>query len=128
MTTQRRISIVAGSVRRTATLNDSPTADAIWQALPIDGRASTWGDEIYFSIVVDRDAEPGSSPVVDVGTLAYWPPGNAFCIFWGPTPASRGSEIRAASAVNIFGQVDDDPKGFGAVRSGAAMRIERVTD
>ncbi len=46
MRPERRISIVAGSVRRTATLNDSPTADAIWQALPIDGRASTWGDEI----------------------------------------------------------------------------------
>ena len=83
--------ITAGPVTVTAELNDSPTARLLWEALPIDGKANRWGDEIYFSIPVDADEEPDARAAVEVGEIAFWPPGNAFCIFWGPTPASRGS-------------------------------------
>jgi hypothetical protein len=121
----RMITISAQGVSAQARLNDSPTADKIWAALPITGTVNTWGDEIYFSIPVDAAAEPGASPVVASGDLAYWPPGTAFCIFFGPTPASRGSEIRAASAVNVFGAVQGDPKIFKKVAPGAAIAIEK---
>ena len=97
----RRITIKAGQVSATAVLHQTPAAEAIWRALPIEARANTWGDEIYFSIPVKADLEKDAKEVVESGDLGYWPPGTAFCIFFGPTPASRGNEIRPASAVNI---------------------------
>lgn len=121
----KKITIAAGGVVATASLNDSATAQAIWDALPIRAAANTWGDEIYFAIPVHRDEEDGKA-VVDLGDLGYWPPGNAFCIFFGPTPASRGNEIRPASAVNVVGKVDGDPTVFKQVRAGTTVVITRV--
>lgn len=119
------IKITAGSVSATATLNESDTAKAIWEALPIEGTAQTWGDEIYFSIPVHLDSDNGQE-VVELGDLGYWPPGKAFCIFFGPTPMSQGEEIRPASPVNVFGMIEGDPKVFKAVPSGTRVLIERV--
>jgi hypothetical protein len=121
----RQMRIKAGAVDATATLNDSETANAIWDALPITARGNTWGDEIYFGIPVHLGEENGRA-VVDLGALGYWPPGNAFCIFFGPTPASRGNEIRPASPVNVFGKVDGDATAFKRVRSGETVVLERV--
>lgn len=100
------------------------TARAIWVALPIESRANTWGDEIYFSIPVEAGAE-NPREVVEMGDLGYWPPGKAFCIFFGRTPASRGDEIRPASPVNVFGRVTGDPRVFKKVRSGETITLER---
>ena len=101
------------------------TAQAVWGALPIEARASTWGDEIYFSIPVEVEAE-NPREVVELGDIGYWPPGSAFCIFFGPTPASQGDEIRPASPVNVFGKVIGDPKVFKRVRSGERVNLERA--
>ncbi len=119
------IRITAGPVSATAELNDSATATAIWEALPITARANTWGDEIYFGIPVQRGGENGRE-VMSVGELGYWPPGHAFCIFFGPTPASRGDEIRAASAVNPIGKVAGDATVFRKVRDGETVTLARV--
>ncbi|HXD97925.1 MAG TPA: cyclophilin-like fold protein [Candidatus Acidoferrum sp.] len=121
----RAIRITAGSVTVEAELNDSRTAAAIVKALPIEAKAETWGDEIYFSI---GQSLPGESPreVVELGDLGYWPPGQAFCIFFGPTPMSRGDEIRPASAVNVVGRVVGDARAFVRVRAGSRVRIEGV--
>ena len=108
-----------------ATLDASRTARAIWDALPIEAAAQTWGDEIYFRIPVALP-EDDAREVVARGDLGYWPPGQAFCIFFGPTPASRGDEIRPASAVNVFGHVDGDATAFKTVRAGARVRLERM--
>ena len=118
-----RIKITAGDVTAFAELNDSKTAQAIVDALPINARANTWGDEIYFGIPVHM-GEENAQAVVDMGDLGYWPPGNAFCIFFGRTPASHGDEIRPASPVNVFGKIEGDPKAFKKVRSGASITIE----
>lgn len=99
------------------------TVEAIRKALPIKGRAARWGDEIYFSVAV-RVGEENGQEVVQKGDLCYWPPGNAFCIFFGPTPASSRGEIRAASAVNLFGRVLGDPGVFKVVKSGEEIRVE----
>ena len=123
---ERRIRVTAGEVARSARLNDSRTADAIWQALPIEGRATRWGDEIYFSIGLELDGEDGRE-VLEEGELGYWPPGSAFCLFWGRTPASQGDEIRAASAVNVFGRIEQGATDFGRVASGERVTIEAVT-
>lgn len=121
----RVIRITSGKVTAQADLNDSATADAIWSALPIKARANTWGDEIYFPIPVKLGPENGRE-VVDKGDLGYWPAGNGFCIFFGPTPASRGDEIRPASPVNVFGKVRGDATIFKAVKDGDPVLIEPV--
>ena len=117
--------IEAGDVRVEAELNETTTGLAIWNALPINARARTWGDEIYFQIPVKADLENGSE-LVSAGDLGYWPQGSAFCIFFGPTPISRGNEIRPASAVNIVGKVRGDARIFACVPDGAPIRFSRV--
>jgi len=121
----RTIKIKAGSVEVLAKLNDSKTADSILNALPISASGNTWGDEIYFSIPVSCQPE-NPKPVVEEGDLGYWPPGSAFCIFFGPTPASQGNEIRPASPVNVFGKIQGDARVFKAVASGATVVIEKA--
>ena len=120
------ITITAGAVTLDADLNDSPTAKKIWQALPIEGAASTWGDEIYFEIPVQAAQEPDAREEVDVGELGYWPVGCAFCVFFGPTPASTSERPRAYSPVNVLGHVLGDATQFRAVRSGTKVQIERA--
>ncbi len=122
---EKKIKIRAGSVEAEAVLNESLTARNIWEALPIEAKANTWGDEIYFAIPVKAPLEKTAQELVEVGDLGYWPSGNAFCIFFGPTPMSRGQEIRPASAVNVIGRVSGDAKVFKKVPSGAKVRLEQ---
>jgi uncharacterized protein len=119
----RPIRITAGSVTLDAELNDSPAAAAIAAALPIEAKGQTWGDEIYFDIGLALAAQ-APREVVDLGDLGYWPPGQAFCIFFGPTPMSRGDEIRPASPVEVVGRVVGDARAFTRVRAGSRVRIE----
>ena len=112
-----------GPVEATLSEKNPGTARAFIEALPITGKANLWGDEIYFSIPVETPPEDGKS-VVELGDIAYWPPGNAFCIFFGPTPMSRGDEIRPASEVNVFGKIKGDPRVFKKVRNGEEVKIE----
>jgi uncharacterized protein len=120
----RAIRITAGGVSTTGELNDSRAAAAIAARLPIKARAQTWGDEIYFDLGF---AAPSDAPqeTVALGDLGYWPPGQAFCIFFGPTPVSRGDEIRPASAVTVVGRISD-ARVFKKVRAGAGVTIEAV--
>jgi len=120
----KKITITTEDLKVDAGLNDSKTAQNIWDALPIEGRVNIWGDEIYFSIPVNIGLE-NAEEVVSEGDLGYWPPGSAFCIFFGLTPASQSDEIRAASPVNIFGKIIGDPKVFKKVSSGAKIIIEK---
>jgi hypothetical protein len=120
----RTIRITAGPASVEATLNDSSTATKIWDALPITGKAQIWGDEIYFDVGLPIASESPRA-VVEMGDLGYWPPGSAFCIFFGPTPASEGTEIRPASPVNVFGRIVGDPTVFKRARAGTLVRVER---
>jgi uncharacterized protein len=122
----RKIKITAAGISAAAELNDSPTADAIWKALPIDATGSTWGSEIYFSTAVRMDEAEDSEEVVDLGDLGYWPPGKAFCIFYGTTPASIGDEIRPASPVNVFGRIAGDATVFKKARGSVRVRVEKA--
>ena len=120
-----KIIITAGSVSLPAELDDKPTARQVWDALPIEGRANVWGDEIYFETPVRTAQEPDARADVEVGELGYWPPGNAFCIFFGPTPVSTGERPRAASPVNILGRVLGDATTFREAPGGSLVRITR---
>ena len=121
----RQIKIKAGSVIAVAELYDTKTAVAIWQALPFNSKVNTWGDEIYFRIPVNTELEAGQE-VVNFGDLGYWPPGSAFCVFFGQTPVSNKDEIRAASSVDVFGKVLDDAKAFKDIKDGEQIVVERV--
>ena len=123
---ERQIEISAGDVIVTAVLNDSDTADELWAALPITARAQTWGDEIYFSIPVSVEEAADSQETVEVGAVAFWPPGSALCLFWGPTPMSAPGEIRPASAVNVMGLIDGDPTVLGGVADGTEVVVARM--
>jgi uncharacterized protein len=126
--TMRKMRITAGDVTATAILSENPTADAVWAALPIAARANTWGDEIYFAIPVHLEEAADSQEIVALGDVGYWPPGHAFCIFFGRTPVSRGNEIRPASAVNVFAKVEGDPIAFTKVSDGAKVTLEQVPE
>ena len=121
----KKIKIETGKVEAIAELNNTRTAQAIWEAMPIKAHANLWGDEIYFSIPVKLKLENGQE-TVNIGDAAYWPQGPAFCIFFGPTPVSKGSEIRPASAVTVFGKIIGDATIFKQVASGAEITIERI--
>ena len=101
-----------------AVLNDSATARKVAQALPIRADGITWGDEIYFEIPVAADLED-PTPSVPSGTLAYWPEGRAFCIFFGQTPYSP---------VNVIGRLEGDASAFKAVGSGERVTIEALEE
>lgn len=123
----RRIIIRAGEVQVSAELNDTRTAEAIWTSLPLSAVGNTWGDEIYFAIPVKMDEE-SAQEVVSLGDLGYWPPGHAFCMFFGRTPVSRGQEIRPASPVNVFGRIIGDPRVLKKVRDGELVTVERMPE
>ncbi len=122
----KRIKIIAGDVSAVAELSSGKTSDAIWDALPIENTVNTWGDEIYFDIPVTSTLDETAKEVVEKGDLGYWPAGKAFCIFFGPTPASQGDEIRPASAVNIVGRVEGDTDVFKRVQDGENIKLERI--
>ncbi len=122
----KKIKIKAGNIEVIAELNETKTARSIWDALPITGCANLWGDEIYFSIPVSLESEDAQE-LVSLGDLGYWPPGTAVCLFFGPTPMSKGQEIRPASSVNVFGKIIGDAKVLEQVASGAEITIEKET-
>lgn len=120
------IRIRAGNVTLDAELNDSATARHVYDALPIRAPGQRWGEEIYFEIPVSDEEADDARDVMEIGELAYWPPGRAFCVFWGPTPASSGGEPRAASAVNPIGKVSGDATALASVAGGTEIVLEKA--
>jgi len=119
------IRIFVGDVELDAELNDSETAAQILDVLPLNCSFNTWGDEIYFSIPVAAGPENAQKTVV-LNDLGYWPPGNAFCIFYGQTPASEGDEIRPASPVNIIGRVLGDATVLKEATTASHIVVEKI--
>ena len=120
------ITISSGTLSLEAELNQSPTAQAVIENLPVEGWANVWGEEIYFEIPVALEQESDAREVLEVGELGYWPVGRAFCIFFGPTPVSTDEKPRAYSPVNILGRVLGDARLFKSVKDGQKVRIERM--
>ncbi len=119
------IRITAGDVEVTGELDDSDCGKMIAEALPIEAEASTWGEEIYFSIDVDCPGEDMQA-AVEIGDLGYWPPGSAFCMFFGMTPMSTADEIRPASPVMVIGSMEGDLEALKTVGAGEPVSIERA--
>lgn len=132
---QIRISWPAGHL--TATLDDTPTAQALAKALPFVSTARTWGEEVYFDTGVAVAREEGAQQVVEPGTVAFWTEGDALALPYGPTPISQGwgsprtefgGECRLASPCNVLGRLDGDPRTLATVRDADPVRVELVSD
>ena len=121
----RRMRVTAGDCNVTVMICDSVTSDLVWEALPIEASGNTWGDEIYFSTGIQVEEED-SKDIVDIGTVGFWPPGSALCLFFGPTPSSEGDEIRPASPVNIVGWIEGDYSTLKQFQSGDLVVAERI--
>lgn len=121
----REILIEAPGLKIKGVLNKTLTARKVWEALPFEGAANVWGEEVYFIIPVAAELENGRE-VVQLGDIGYWPPGKAFCFFFGPTPVSRGNEIRPYSPVTVVGKIAGDPGELKKVKEGERVRIIRL--
>ena len=119
----KKIRILSGDVEIEGVLNESDTAGAVWDALPIEGWANRWGEEIYFEIPVSAELAADAHTEMEVGEIAYWPVGRAFCVFFGPTPASKADEPRAYSPVNPLGMVSGDVKPLHDIQDGQPVKL-----
>ena len=120
------IVIRCGALEVTGLLNTTASALAVASALPFVSQAGRFGDELFFEIPVHSKLAEDAKEIVGRGDIGYWPPGRAFCVFWGPTPASTGNEIRAASKVSIIGHVTGDPELLSVIRDGEMVRVEKA--
>lgn len=118
-----RIAIQAEELTLQAELDDCATTTRILAALPFEARANRWGDEIYFEIPVSAVLEDDARAEVEVGQVAYWPPGRALCLFFGPTPMSEDEQPRAASPVNVVGRIHGDARALRNVRDGTRIKV-----
>jgi hypothetical protein len=119
-----RIRLTLGRMEIAAELDDSPTSQALLQALPLESTAHRWGDEIYFDVPVQTAEAPDARQDMEVGEIAYWPAGPALCLFFGPTPVSRGTRPRAYSNVNPCGRILGDAIALSSVGEGAPVAVE----
>ena len=121
----KKIKIVAGSLELTAGLYETPTAEVIYDALPLEGEIQKWGDEIYFGVDFEIELETDAREEVEEGELGYWPLGPAFCIFFGPTPVSKSSKPKAYSPVNVFGKIRDEWALLKDIRNGSMLVVTK---
>lgn len=116
-----RVAWAKGSLA--ATLDDTPTARALVAALPVNARAQTWGEEVYFEIPVKAEIERGAKQVVPPGTVCFWVEGTALALPWGRTPISEREEPKLVSPCNVLGRIDGDPRKLASVRSGDTITL-----
>jgi len=120
---KNKILISSDGITIEGTLYDSPGSTAVWNSLPLEGLVNLWGKEIYFATSLVLEEDPASQDIVDLGAIAYWPPGQALCLFFGQTPMSQGNECRAASPVTIIGHMDEDFSNLNQISSGSVITV-----
>ena len=119
------IRLEIGGITLTGELYETDAAKRLEPLLPVQVTMTRWGEEYYGTLLPPLgDCEGDTTEVLEVGELAYWEPGDALCLFFGPTPASEGQECRAASNVNVFGKVIGDLSALWDVADGAEVIVK----
>jgi hypothetical protein len=118
-----RIKIAWPKGAANATLEDTPTARALVSALPLNAKAQTWGEEVYFEIPVTAKLEAGAKQVVPAGAICFWVEGSSLALPWGRTPVSEGEESRLVTRCDVLGAIDGDARRLASVRSGDAITL-----
>ncbi|HEY0196034.1 MAG TPA: cyclophilin-like fold protein [Methanobacterium sp.] len=110
---------VVGKGKATAKLDgrNPETATRFYKNLPLEGNAKCWLDEVYFIIPLELEYE-NQSPNADKGDLSYWPPGAAFCIFYG--------QSQPASPVNHIGKLTSNLELFKLVEPEDIIIVRKV--
>jgi len=124
----KKVVITCGRLAFEAELFVTKTTQMIFNELPLAGRANIWGDEIYFPVSFTAELENNAREEVEVGTLAYWPPGKAFCIFFGPTPVSTSSKPRGYSPVNVIGKIHGNLEDLRTISQGESIKVELMNE
>jgi hypothetical protein len=124
----KTIVIKSGDVSFRARLRNTPTAKTIYNALPLDSRVRTWGEEVYFQVPIEAELEADARDIVNAGELAFWVEGQCIAIGYGPTPISQQGEIRLAARTNIWADALDDVTQLKEVRPDAPIRMEVAGD
>jgi len=119
--------IKIGDLELKAEFNDSPSSEKLKALLPLEFSMSRWGDEFYGDCGIKAELSQDARDVMEIGELAVWPTGRALCIFFGPTPASKGDEPRAVSPVNPVGKLMSGIEGLKKLRSTINIKIEKGT-
>lgn len=122
----KKLRIRSGDIHLIVVLLNTPTANAIWNALPFQSEARTWGEEVYFSAPVETDLESDARALVTAGEMAFWVEGSCIAIGYGPTPISEGNEIRLAANTNIWGTTADDVRCLSNVEEGDVVEVEKI--
>lgn len=123
--TERRVRLRAGDVELFARLRETPTSEALWMLLPVEGRAARWGEEFYFRVpAMLADREDDAREVMEVGEIGYWVEGQAIAVFFGPTPASRADEPRAIAPVNVLGAIERNAESLSRLPDGVVFHVE----
>jgi len=124
----KKINISSVNFHTTATLNNSRWSEYLYDSLPLEGPCQFWGDELFFSTSLNMEEDNQSLEIVAIGDIAFWPPGSAFCIFWGPTPMSQGKEIRPASKVNLLGSIDSQLSKIKNLSTGTKILLSKYEE
>ena len=120
-----KLRLEAGKVALTVSLADTPTARAVFEAAPFEGRANTWGEEVYFSTPVSARLESDAKQIVEPGTVCFWTEGDALALPYGRTPVSTDARPKLANPCNVLGRIDGDPRELAKIRSGDKIRVSR---
>jgi len=122
----KQIRITIAEVVLDIELLDTPTAESVYDQLPVQARAHTWGEEVYFPAPVSVSLEADARDVVEPGEIAYWVEGRSIAIGFGPTPISRAGEIRLAAPTNVWARALGDVRALAGVRDGDPVSVERL--
>ena len=92
--------------------NSPNTVKSFLEHLPFTVAINSWGEEIYTNETPIVIGEENAKSLVELMDVAYWPPGKAICLFFGPTPIGKKDEIRPYSPVNVIGKIKTIDKKF----------------
>ena len=107
-------------------LNNTDTAEKIYDSCPINSVTNTWGNEIYFETDIKVKKDKTAKDVIKLGEIAFWVEGSSIVIGFGATPISKADEIRLITKANIIGRTKSNLSLLGLVNSGEMVIVERI--